>query len=433
MTETIEGIGRLAGSVRVPGDKSVSHRAVILSALGNGKSTVRALSSSNDVLATIRAFQTIGVPLKVRENTLYAEGGGLLRFEELGREIGPCIDCGNSGTTARLLAGLLCGAGYSARLDGDESLRRRPMGRIVGPLESHGGVVTSQNGRLPITITRSRLKPISFTLPVASAQLKSAFMLAALFIEGESVIVEPVRTRDHTERMLGWVYSGIDVLPCPPGNRITVSGRGELSNLDMHVPGDISSAVFFITAALVCPRSEIVIEDVLLNPTRIPVLEVFRSMGAGIEYEVEEERPEPRGRIRVKSSDLRGVCIDAAAVPLLIDELPALAAAALFAEGETRVSGASELRVKESDRIAGIVRMVRSFGGSVEELEDGFVITGRTGLHGGEVCSDGDHRIAMAAAAAAVGIEGKTRIRDAECAAVSFPSFFQTLRSAVVS
>jgi 3-phosphoshikimate 1-carboxyvinyltransferase len=327
------------------------------------------------------------------------------------------------------LTGLLSGAGFNAVLTGDDSLRQRPMGRVTKPLEEHGALIDTNNGLLPVVLRGGKLSPIRYKLPVASAQVKSALILASLFIDGMSVIIEPVETRDHTERMLLLCDSDIWVKNTTMGREIYIKGRKELSALQLRVPGDISSAVFLIVAAMTCPGSELIIENVGLNPTRSYILEVFRRMGGNIEVEVVEEFPEPVGNLRVGYSTLRGTAIGGYEVPLIIDEIPALAACALSADGETVVTGADELRVKESDRIKGIVHLVRSFGGIIEEFKDGFRIKGPVKPESTEVLTFGDHRLAMAASIIALRGEGSSLIKGADCVNISFPGFFELLNN----
>jgi 3-phosphoshikimate 1-carboxyvinyltransferase len=427
MDRIIEGKRSIRGEITVPGDKSISHRAVIFASIAQGTSTIGGLSSSRDVRSTIQAMLKVGVSIDQREENTVVEGKGITGFEQL-RAAEPIeIDCENSGTTARLLTGLFGGAGIPARLIGDESLMKRPMGRVVDPLGRIGGRLTSHNGYLPVEILGGAPAPFDYTLPVASAQVKTAFILAALFIAGSSVITETMQTRDHTERMLVLMDGDIRTRTTLQGKSIIITGRRELSPLSLRVPGDISSAVFFIAAALVSPSSDIMIRNVLLNPTRSHIIEVFQRMGGDIQVERVDEFPEPCGHIRVRSSNLRGTRVGGVEIPIMIDEIPALAAAACFAKGETVIQGASELRVKESDRIAGVVDMVRRFGGRVEELEDGLVISKKMKPTGIEIESFGDHRLAMAASIIALNARGRTTIKGTECVDISFPEYFDLL------
>jgi 3-phosphoshikimate 1-carboxyvinyltransferase len=429
MDRVVQGMRSIRGEIEVPGDKSISHRAVMLASIAQGTSTVRGLSAARDVRRTVEAMRTAGVSVEERGGATVIEGKGITGFERL-KPFRPLeIDCGNSGTTARLLAGLFGGARFPVRLTGDESLMKRPMDRIAEPLAEIGVHISSEAGHLPVEITGGAPGPFEYTVPIPSAQVKTAFMLAALFIAGGSVITEPVETRDHTERMLVLMDADIRVRTTLQGRSILIHGRRELSPLDMRVPGDVSSAVFFIACALVSRSSELLIKNVLLNPTRAHVIEVFRRMGGDIKVEMVEEFPEPCGHVRVRSSSLSGTKVGGVEIPLLIDEIPALAAAACFAKGETLIQGASELRVKESDRIAGLASMVREFGGRVTELDDGLVISGRTRLSPARVESFADHRLAMAASILGMNVRGKTVIKGAECADISFPGYFELLDS----
>jgi 3-phosphoshikimate 1-carboxyvinyltransferase len=427
MVRDVEGRKKISGAVTVPGDKSISHRAVMLASIANGTSTITGLSQAQDVRSTIEAIRTLGVPVHDKNGKVLIEGRGIHGFEKQNRSAPLRIDCGNSGTTARLLMGLLCGAGVPARLTGDQSLSRRPMDRVVCPLREIGAQISADNGHLPVEIRSGRLVPFEYKVPVASAQVKSAFILAALFIQGRSVITEFSDTRDHTERMLVLMNGDLKKRSFVHEKQIVVSGRRELTPIDITVPGDVSSAVFFIALALTLPGSEIAVQNVLLNHTRAHVLDVFARMGGNIEVNVDEELPEPMGTVRVKCSRLHGTTIGGVEIPLIIDEIPAIAAAACFARGETVVRGASELRLKESDRIRSIVDMVRAFGGNIVEREDGFLITGNKKLSAARVPSSCDHRIAMAASVIAANIRGRSQIEDAECVGVSYPGYFEIL------
>ncbi len=427
MDMVIEGRAKLRGTIRLPGDKSISHRAVFLSSIASGKCRLRGLSSGQDVQATLDAFRKMGVTIAQEKESIDVNGLGIAGFETLLGDVTHRIDCRNSGTTARLLIGIFAGSGKKAVLTGDSSLQVRPMMWVIGPLADHGAVIHSRKGLLPVELEGGRLLPIRYSVPVPSAQVKSALMLAALFTEGQSVITEPVGTRDHTERMLLAMDANIRLKDTLHGREIYISGRRELSPIDLTIPGDISSAVFFIAAALVLPSSELILSNVLINPTRAYILEVLRRMGGRIEVEPVEEFPEPTGNIHVRSSKLEGIRVGEREVPLIIDEIPALAACGFFAKGITSVSGAEELRLKESDGIKGIVEMIRAFGGSIEQTDDGFVLEGGAGKFSADIQSLGDHRMAMAASIIALGSKGKTVIRDADCVSVSFQDFFREL------
>jgi 3-phosphoshikimate 1-carboxyvinyltransferase len=427
MDSIVEGKARFHGSITVPGDKSISHRAVMLGCLASGESRIRGLSPGLDVVSTIEALRCMGLPLEGTASEMRIAGAGIRGFMSSRGPGNLAIDCGNSGTTARLLIGLLSGAGKHAVLRGDQSLSRRPMLRVVSPLEDHGAVIRTSEGHLPVELGGGRLRPLTYHVPVPSAQVKSALMLAALFLVGRSRIIESTLTRDHTERMLLHMDAKITLRQLPSGREIGITGLGELAPLDLTVPGDLSSAVFFIAAALVTPGSSLTVRNVLLNPTRAHILDVLKRMGGRIETELKTEFPEPAGDVHVRFSKLTGIRVGAGEVPLIIDEIPALAACALFARGDTVVSGAGELRIKESDRIRGIVQMIRAFGGHIEESEGGFTVQGRVPVSAAEVDPEGDHRIAMAASVIALATKGRSVIRDGRCVDVSFPGFFGLL------
>jgi 3-phosphoshikimate 1-carboxyvinyltransferase len=427
MDAQVEGRRALRGTLSVPGDKSISHRAVMLGCLASGTSSLEALSSAQDVASTVRAFRRMGMNIENRAGVTEIHGVGIAGFRDRVPERLSEIDCENSGTTARLLIGLLSGAGKRVRLTGDASLLRRPMMRIVNPLNEHGASIETTGGRLPVTLGGKRLSPIRCTVPVPSAQVKSSLMLAALFIDGVSVIVEARQTRDHTERMMRHMGGCLEISSAERGAQLKITGLKELQPLHMTVPGDISSAVFFIAAALLTQGSSITVRNVLLNPTRSHILDVFGRMGARIETEMRQRYPEPVGDVHVQCSRLTGIDVGGDEIPLIIDEIPALAACALFARGDTVVRDAEELRLKESDRIDSIVNMIKAFGGDVDQRQDGFTVHGRGATDAAEVDSFGDHRIAMAASVIALASEGKSTVRNAQCVGVSFPDFFHAL------
>ncbi len=414
--------------ISVPGDKSISHRAVILSGLARGTSTIYGLSPARDVQTTVEAMHRLGVRIQSNGNKTVVEGIGINGFEV--HENGKLeIDCENSGTTARLLMGVLAGARVKAVLVGDESLNRRPMNRVVDPLTLAGAVITSDAGRLPVEIVGGKVQTFEYTVPVPSAQVKSALLLAGLFTDGMSVVIEPAETRDHTERMLLFMDAGLRIKNTTRGKEMYITGKKGLSTLNLTVPGDISSAIFFIAAALTLPGSDVRIQNVLLNRTRSHIIELLRMMGGKIEVDIEREYPEPVGMVRARYSKLRGITVSGANIPLIIDEIPALAVVACHARGKTEIRDASELHVKESDRIRGIVELVRAFDGDVQELDDGFIITGGDYYRPGSIRSFGDHRIAMAASIFALSLKGKTVIDDAACVDISYPSFLEDLQS----
>jgi 3-phosphoshikimate 1-carboxyvinyltransferase len=413
----VEPARRIAGTLRVPGDKSISHRAVMFGALAEGHTRVTGFLPGEDCLATLAAVQAMGIRVhRPDATTVELEGRGM---GGLSAPPGP-LDMGNSGTAMRLFTGLLCAQSFDSVLVGDESLTRRPMERVAVPLRLMGATVESTDGHPPLRIRGGRrLRGIHYDMPVASAQVKSAILLAGLYAEGTTSVSEPAPTRDHTERMLS-------AFGCPVttrGNVVSVTGGSRLQGTAIDVPGDLSSAAFPILAACVAEEGELVLEHVGLNPTRTGILRILELMNADIRVEATDDgRGEPCGRIRVRPSRLKGAVIPPELVPLAIDEFPMVFVAAALAEGETVVSGAEELRHKESDRIRVMVDNLRALGVEVTETPDGARIHGG-GLGGGTVESHGDHRVAMAFAAGAVAARGTVRIRDVANVATSFPGF----------
>jgi len=409
------------GSFKLPGDKSISHRLALLGALADGQTRIDNFSSAGDCVSTLRCLQALGVGVETMGARVLVNGRG---FEGL-RAPQARLDAGNSGTTLRLLAGVLAACPFEATIAGDESLNRRPVERVAAPLRAMGAKARSNDGRPPLTLRGGDLQAIDWTLPVASAQVKSAVLLAGLRANGRTTVREPAPSRDHTERLLP--AFGVDVERA--GLAVSVEGGAWLRPVSFSVPGDVSSAAFLVVAALILPESEVRIDGVLLNPLRTAFLDVLWEMGAQIEVGLSAEAPEPVGFIVARSSRLGGAVVRPERVPALIDELPALAVAAACAEGEFVLSGAEELRVKESDRLAGLREGLSALGAEVEELPDGLCIRGGRPLHGALVRSHGDHRIAMALAVAALKASGETTLEGAEAAAVSFPEFFGLLRS----
>ena len=413
--------GPLAGDVVVPGDKSIAHRALLLAALAEGTSVVRGIPGGADVAATLAAVRTLGAATRRDGDTAEIDGRGLA----LGEGVDVAIDCANSGTTMRLGAGLVAGRRGRRTLDGDASLRRRPMERVAEPLRRMGATIRSTEGHAPLEIEGGDLQGITWTLPVASAQVKSAILLAGLRARGRTVVTEPLPTRDHTERMLR--HMGVEV--ASEGRQVSVGGGAPLRPLTIAVPGDPSSAAFFLVAALLTPGSELRVRHVGTNPLRIGAVEILRRMGARIDLDrAGQEAGEPHADLVVRAAELHGTTIAAHEVPGAIDELPILAVAGAFADGETRVEGAAELRVKESDRI-GALEQLRSLGISIETRPDGFTVQGdpRRTLGGGSIVTHGDHRIAMAFAIAGLRSRDGIVIDDPDCAGVSFPGFFDQL------
>ena len=421
MQRTIEPAARLQGALKVPGDKSISHRALILGVIARGRHTIDGLSPAEDVRRTKQALRDLGCFVETMP-----DGGTMILSHHIAPE--SSVDAGNSGTTARLLAGLVAGLDATVTIDGDESLRRRPMARVVEPLAEMGAAITTAaEGRLPVTIRGGGLRGIRYEMPVASAQVKSAILIAGLGATGETTVVEPAPSRDHTEIMLRAM--GVDVRR--QGNEITVPGGVTLHGAHISVPGDPSAAAFFAAAASCLPDSEVYMPTTGVNPTRWGFMEILGEMGADIIMENEHEMTgEPVADVVVKTpaGGLRAVVVeDAARVVTCIDELPLLAVVATQAEGETAVRGAGELRVKESDRIAAIVASLAAMGADITELEDGFTVRGPTPLRGAKVSAHGDHRIAMAMAVAALLAKGPTTLDDASVVEISYPGFFADL------
>lgn len=420
----INPVKRLSGEITVPGDKSISHRAVMLGALAQGTTEVENFLMGEDCLSTVQCFKALGVQVEDRVyGCLTIHGVGLDGLKE------PLdvLDAGNSGTTTRLMLGILAGQPFCSILTGDGSLRNRPMARVTKPLCEMGATFLGRrdNSFLPLAVRGGQLKPITYHSPVASAQVKSAVLLAGLFAEGETTVTEPALSRDHTERMLG----SFGALLKRSGNSVTIQGRPRLTGSKIKVPGDISSAAFPIVAAAILPGSEVIVRGVGINPTRDGLVEVLGKMGARIEcLNVRDQSGEPVADIKVSGGGLKGTEISGGLIPRLIDEIPVLAVAAAYAEGTTFIRDAAELKVKESNRIATVVRELQGFGVDVEELPDGMVIHGGKPLRGTLVQSYGDHRIAMAMAVAALGASGQTVIEGAECIVVSFPGFEDALK-----
>jgi len=413
----------LQGRIRVPGDKSVSHRAVMLASIAEGVSRVSGFLEGEDTRATARAFAQMGVRVEAPEPSVRVVHGVGLRGLSAPAA---AIDCGNAGTGMRLLAGLLAGQGFDSELVGDESLTRRPMNRVVLPLRQMGAVIdTAEDGRPPLRIHGGKaLRGIRYELPVASAQVKSALLLAGLYAQGDTETIEPHPTRDYTERML--TAFGVDIEFAP--GRARLRGGQRLRATDVQVPADFSSAAFFLVAASLVPGSDLLIEQVGINPRRTGLLEALRLMGADITLENRSEHGgEPVADLRVRHARLRGAAIPEHIVPDMIDEFPALFIAAACAEGVTTVSGAAELRVKESDRIRSMAEGLQALGARIEERTDGAIIQGGA-LHAGTVHARGDHRIAMSFAIAGQLSAGEVRIEDCANVATSFPGFVALAR-----
>lgn len=417
--------GLLKGRLRVAGDKSISHRSVMLGALAEGVTHVTGLLEGEDVLCTLGAFRAMGVQAKGPEQgRLVIQGVGLHGL----RSPAQALDMGNSGTAMRLLAGILAGQAFDSVLVGDASLSKRPMKRVSEPLGKMGARIdTAEGGRPPLHIhAGQKLRGIDYSMPMASAQVKSSLLFAGLYADGETIVTEPAPTRDHTERML----RGFGYAVQTEGARVRVRGGGMLKACDIDVPADISSATFFLVGAAIASGSELLLEHVGINPTRIGVINILKLMGADLSVEnVREVGGEPVADLRIRGSRLKGIRIPEDQVPLAIDEFPAIFIAAACAEGETVLTGAHELRVKESDRIAVMAAGLKNLGIAAQETPDGIVIQGGK-LRGGEVDSHGDHRIAMAFAMCALRASGPVTIRDCKNVATSFPDFVRLARAA---
>ncbi len=410
---------KIRGEISLPGDKSISHRAALFSAIRPAESVFENFSGNEDCRSTLSCLRQLGIEHKIVGSTLYLYGKKLSQWQQPGRP----LYAGNSGTTTRLLAGLLVHLPFTSTITGDASLSQRPMGRIIDPLTAMGGRITATEGHLPMTFhPTGSLRGIRYPLPVASAQIKSAVLLAGLFADGFTEVIETKISRDHTERMLGLSVREEE------GQRIvSVPGGYEVPDVSMTIPGDISSAAFFIAAALTLPDSDLTLKNVSLNPTRTAYLEILKKMGASLEIEETQARPEPMGNIRVKSSDLQNVEIPAEMIPNLIDEIPILAVIGTRAVGHFAISHARELRVKESDRIKVMVENLRRTGLHVDEFDDGFAFCGPHHPGNAAISTHGDHRIAMAFTIANMICGGNLEIDDPSCAAVSFPAFYTTL------
>ena len=427
---------RIRGRLQMPGDKSVSHRAAIIAALARGTSRIENFSTSEDCAATLRCLEALGVSIDHADSAVVVQSTGAFSAPSAP------LDCGNSGTTMRLLAGILAGRNFESILTGDESLRSRPMQRIIEPLTMMGGNISSVDGHAPLAIGGMPLRPIDYELLIASAQVKSCILLAGLHANGQTQVVEDQPTRDHTERMLRWFE-----VPVETGNGdragerfVTLSGPASFAARDVNIPGDISSAAYFVAAAAMLAGSALDMTNVGLNPTRTMFLEQMRAFGFSINSDdLHEECNEPRGTIRISGApaSLRTsetettLTLQSALIPQLIDELPLLAVVGSQINGGIEIRDAAELRVKESDRIAATVAGLRAMGAEVEEFDHGLRVTGPTRLRSALIDPHGDHRIAMTFAIAGLLADGETEITGADCVRVSFPEFFDLLESVV--
>ena len=417
----------LQGKIKIPGDKSISHRALMLGAIAEGETVIEGLLLGEDPLSTANCFRAMGAEIsQLNTDKVIVKGVGLANL----REPEDVLNAGNSGTTLRLMLGLL--ASHPERfftVTGDRSLRSRPMSRVVKPLQQMGAEIWGRqsNSLAPLAVQGQKLKPIHYHSPIASAQVKSCILLAGLMTEGKTTVTEPALSRDHSERMLQ--AFGAELAIDAETNSVTINGHPQLKGQQVVVPGDISSAAFWLVAAAIVPDSELVVENVGVNPTRTGILEVLQMMGASLSLENQRlVAGEPVADIRIKSSQLQGCTIGGEIIPRLLDEIPILAVAAVFAEGTTVIKDAAELRVKESDRLAVMATELNKMGARITEFADGLEISGGTPLTGTEVNSHSDHRITMSLAIAALNAKKTTIIHGAEAAAISYPDFVATLR-----
>src|SRR5216684_4197763 len=422
---TVRPARNLRGSVTLPGDKSISHRYAMLAGIAEGPSRLENYSTGADCASTLECMRALGVTWSrkpVGENVIEVQGGGSLQAPR------SALDCGNSGSTMRMLSGIMVGQNFTSEMIGDESLSRRPMERVITPLSAMGAQITSRGGNPPLRVTGATLKAIDYTMPVASAQVKSCLLFAGLFADGETRIEEPLRTRDHGELALR--AFGAEV--ARSGNEVRIRGGQTLRGIEARVPGDLSSAAFFLCAAALFPGSHLLMDGLLMNPTRARLLDILMQMGLEISVtQLDEVHGEMVGTIQVEGGRLKGATIAGAVTAALIDEIPVLAAIAPYTEQGIEVRDAKELRIKESDRIAAIATNLRLMGANLEENAEGLKIPGQQNLRGAELESFGDHRIAMAFAVAALRAKGESLIRGAEAAAVSYPAFFLTLEGLV--
>lgn len=426
MNLVVNKINKVMGKITVPGDKSISHRSIMLGGIAEGITHIHNLLLSEDIKNTITCFRKLGVVVEEKNNITIVKGMAPKYYKPHDGQ----LDAGNSGTTVRLLLGLISGSSNSYCFTGDESLKQRPMKRITEPLEKMGAHISflDKEGQLPIKISGGNLQGINYKLPVASAQVKSAIILAGLQCDGTTIIEEPKATRDHTEIMIHHFGGKIE----KNNNFIRIDGRQRLVGNEVFVPGDISSAAFLIVLALISPKSELTIENVGLNPTRTGIIDALKSMGANIEILSEKvSNGEKYGDIFIRNSKLKGTTIEGSIIPRLIDEIPVLAVAASLAEGRTTIKDAEELKVKESNRIEMMVTELKKMGAKIEATEDGMTIEGVASLKGSVVDSGGDHRIAMALAIAGLVAKGETKVLETDCITISFPEFESILKKIV--
>lgn len=416
----------LEGQVKVPGDKSISHRAVMFGSIANGITTIENFLPGEDCLSTISCFRHFGVDIVQNGSDVTVIGKGMDGLTQPKET----LYVGNSGTTIRLMMGILSGLPFKSTLEGDESIARRPMTRVTLPLGKMGAsIIGRNNGEFtPLRVEGQKLNGITYELPVASAQVKSAILLAGLQAEGATIVVEPVKTRDHTERMIQQFGGEVE----RKGNAVKVTGGQKLKGTHVNVPGDISSAAFFLVAAAILPGSDIILHNVGLNPTRTGIIDVLSAMGADFIIDpYEGDSAEPAGDIRIKHSKLKGTTIEGDLIPRLIDEIPVIALLATQAEGKTVIKDAGELKVKETNRIDTVVNELKKLGANIEGTDDGMIIQGKQCLDGGNVSAHGDHRIGMMLSIAALLCKQDVILEQSEAVAVSYPGFFDDLYSLV--
>lgn len=424
MTDLLQAGTGLRGSVTVPGDKSISHRAVMLGALAESDTHITGFLMGEDCLSTIACFRQMGVKIDVTPEEVVVHGVGLHGLKPPAE----LLYTGNSGTTTRLMCGILAGQPFSSSISGDASIQKRPMGRIIRPLTQMGAAITGRDGNLcPLEIHPAPLHGIHYDSPVSSAQLKSAVLLAGLFADGKTSVTEPSKSRDHTELML----RNLGVAVATDGTTVTLTPPEQLTAQDIAVPGDISSAAYFLVAGSIVPGSRIVIQNVGVNPTRTGILDALDAMGADIQRVNLRTQGEPVCDLVVTAAPLHGTTIGGDLIPRLIDELPVLAVAAAFAQDETVIQDAQELKVKESNRIATMCAELCKAGADVTETEDGMVINGGKPLHGAAFASYADHRVAMSIAVCALALDSASQLDDPACVAISYPDFFPTLETLV--
>lgn len=423
MNVTIKPKRNIKKTLSVPGDKSISHRAVMFGAIAEGTTEIEGFLMGDDCLSTIKCFRQLGIDIEVNENKVIVHGKGLYGLSKPDT----ILDVGNSGTTLRLITGLLAAQSFSCEITGDKSIQKRPMDRVITPLSQMGANIEGKF--CPIKINGSKLKAIEYTLPVASAQVKSAILLASLYVDSQTCIIEPAPTRDHTEIMLNYLGANIK----KDGNKIISNKVNQLYAKNIVVPADISSAAYFIVMGLIVPDSEILITNVGCNFTRTGIIDVLKDMKADIS--VLNERNvcgEVVADILVRTSELKSTTIGGSIIPRLIDEIPIIAVAACFAQGKTVIKDASELKVKESNRIKTIATELNKMGANIVETDDGMIIEGGRNLKGTTVESYNDHRVAMSLAVAALVADGNTTINNADCTDISFPDFFKYIDSLIV-